>query len=336
MSHDLTYTRGQYEFAYSGQSPWHNLGQRMPHAANREDIMRSAGLNWVVLPSPIYLAGNVPIPSHVANVRSDNGVVLGVVSADYRLVQIGEGLAFADELARSAGAHYYTAGSIRQGRQVFAAAKLPTTTVVVPGDVVEQYLLLVNSFDGSTGFHLRWTPVRVVCNNTLTAALAGRASYQYTVRHVGNLASQLDQARSALGMAQRYFTVAGEAFKALAARDLTVENVQSFMGTFLPLPLQGGDRTQVGQTSNTGHAERARAIAAREAVATLFESGTGTEIPRVRGTAWGMYNAATEYIDRVRTAKQDGTLRLGAASAAVLGVGQELRDRAMSSLLQLV
>ena len=329
MAHEITHANGKYEFAYSGSAPWHGLGQRMPDVATKLDIMRAAGLEWTVVGEPIFLADGAQVGGYVANVRSDTRETLGVVSDDYRLLQNGDAFEFCEQLARSAGAKYHTAGSIRRGRQVFATAKLPQSIVVVPNDVVDQYLLLVNAHDGSMGFHLRWTPVRVVCNNTLTAALGGRATYQYTVRHVGDLDAQLSEARRALGMAERYFDAAGSTYRALAAVDLTAERFDAFLDGFLPVPQPSVD----APSSETAIAERDRIILARDRVRALFETGAGTEIACVRGTAWGALNAATEWIDRVRTARKDGELRVGAAEAAVLGVGQELRDRAMAAAL---
>lgn len=334
MAHEITYANGRYEFAYTGEAPWHHLGQRLPEAATKETILRAAGLDWTVCAEPLMLAADqAPVAGYVANVRSDTREVLGVVSTEYRLIQIGDAFGFVEQLATTAGAKYHTAGSIRRGRQVFATAKLPASITVVPGDVVEQYLLLVNSYDGSTGFHLRWTPIRVVCHNTLTAALGRHAAYQYTVRHAGDLAAQLAEARQALGMARRYFDVAGERYRALAAKDLSAMELDRFLVTFLPAPELAVADTA---TRPAAEAQRERTLGARERIRALFETGAGTEIPGVRGTAWGAYNAATEWIDRVRTAKKDGTLRAGAAEAAVLGVGQELRDRAVSAALALI
>ena len=332
MAHNITQVNGRYEFAYAGEAPWHGLGQPLSAIATKDEIMKAAGLEWTVYAEPLTLAGDQsPVAGWVANVRSDTREVLGVVSTEYRLIQIGDAFNFVEQLAQSAGAKYHTAGSIRRGRQVFASAKLPHSIVVLPGDVVDQYLLLVNSYDGSTGFQLRWTPIRVVCNNTLTAALAGRASYQYSVRHAGDLGAQLTEARKALGMAARYFDVAGDTYRALAAKDLSAMEMDRFLVKFLPVvePADTASRPE-------GEAERGRILASRDRIRVLFEQGQGTEIPGVRGTAWGLYNAATEWIDRVRTAKKDGTLRAGAAEAVVLGVGQELRDRAMGAVLELV
>jgi phage/plasmid-like protein (TIGR03299 family) len=164
----------------------------------------------------------------------------------------------------------------------------------------------------------------VVCANTLTAALGGNASYQYTVRHKGDLNAQLVEARQALGVADRYFSIAGQAYKALALKTINSMQLDSYLVKFLPI----GELSQLDTASD----ERERIMKSRDAIRQLFEGGRGSEIPGVRGTAWGAYNATTEWIDRVRSTKKDGTPRVGSAEANVLGVGQDLRNRAMAAL----
>lgn len=330
MSHELTYHKGRYEFAYTEDAPWHSLGNFLKAVATKGEIIKAAGLLWTVVSEPLFLRDGARVEGWVANVRADTRETLGVVSDEYRVIQNGDAFEFVEQLARSAGAKYHTAGSVRRGRRVFATAKLPKSLVVVPDDVVDQYLLLVNAHDGTLGFHLRWTPIRVVCNNTLTAALHGHAGYQYTVRHIGDLDARLEEARSALGVAAQYFDAAGQAYRALAAKDLTAGRFEAFLDGFLPLPPVDAP------SSEAAVAERDRLILARDRVRVLFEQGAGTEIPGVRGTAWAAYNAATEWIDHVRTARKNGELRKNAAEAAVLGVGQELRDRAMAAALAIL
>lgn len=330
MAHEITNTQGRHEFAYVGESPWHHLGQRLPAAATAEEIMAAAGLNWVVLSEGLHLADGTPVSGYKAQVRSDSREVLGIVSSDYRTFQNGDALGFLNTVVGQAEAVYHTAGSIRKGRKVFACAKLPQSIFVTPQDVVEQYLLLVNNHDGDGGLHLRFTPVRVVCANTLGAAIAGAGTYQYSIRHMGDLDANVKAARAALGVGARYFEAAGRVYKALSAKEITATMLQGFVEGFLPLPTSDVDSGEAAQR------ERERILIARTQVGQLFETGLGTDLPGVHGTAWAAVNAGVEWIERVRTAKQDGAFRSGAAEAAIFGVGQELRDRAFRAGLALL
>ena len=330
MAHELTQTAGRYEFAYVGESPWHSLGHRLNQVATREEIMKAAGLEWTVFSEPLFLSDGTPVPGWKANVRSDTRAQLGVVSADYKVFQNGEGIQFLETVVGVAEAMYHTAGSIRHGRKVFACAKLPQMIVVTPKDVVEQYLLMVNNHDGDGGLHLRFSPVRVVCANTLAAALRGAGAYQYSIRHVGDLDTEVKAAQQALGVGRRYFEAAGATYQALSARQITGQMFQQFVEGFLPLPTSDVDSAEAAQR------ERERILAARVKVGVLYESGLGTDLPGVRGTAWGAVNAAIEWTERVRTAKADGSFRSGAAEAAIFGVGQDYRDRAFRAGLALL
>ena len=141
------------------------------------------------------------------------------------------------------------------------------------------------------------------------------------------------EARKALGFAERYFEVAGSTFKALSAKSLSTAEMMGFVSSFLPMPMLG----MADQASREGvEQERERITNARTAIFRLYEEGRGTDIPGVRGTAWGAYNAATEWIDRVRTSKKDGEMRANGAEAAVLGIGQDFRNLAMKSALALL
>lgn len=331
MAHEITNANGKYEFAYTGQAPWHGLGQVMAAAATKDDVIKAAGLDWVVLPEPVFLAGGELIKGYKANVRSDTRETLGVVSDNYKVFQNGQGFQFLDTVIGSAGAHYHTAGSIRRGRQVFACAKLPGTIVVTEADQIEKYLLMVLGHDGSCGNHFRFTGVRVVCANTLGAALGGHAQYQYTMRHVGDLDAQVREARVALGIGNRYFEVAGEAYRALSAKQITEGLLDTFLSGFVPVP------TVDAASSDEAKAARDRALVIHGQIKTLFESGLGADLPGVKGTAWGAVNAAIEWAERVRPARKDGEARVGSGEAYLFGpVGQELRNRAFTSGLALI
>jgi phage/plasmid-like protein (TIGR03299 family) len=332
MAHELTRKpNGSYEFAYTGSAPWHQLGNYQAEVMTKEQLMTAAGLDFLVIPEAIHRPTGEVIEGFVNNTRSDTGESLGVVSNGYRLIQVGDCLQFVDTLINTAGAKYHTGGSIRRGRHIFAAAKLPTSHMVVPDDVVDHYLLMVNAYDGSMGLHLRWTDIRVVCANTETAALGQNANYQYTVHHVGDINAQLQQARQALGMATKYFEVANQTYKAMAAVDINQLSIEKFLNGFLPFTAVGDKAT-----SKSAQVEDQGILKARSRIQQLVEIGVGTEIPGVKGSVWGLYNAATEWIDHVRTAKKDGEMRLGAAEAAVIGVGQGLRNLAMKSALALL
>lgn len=337
MAHNLTIHRnGKVEMAYWGDSPWHALGQKLEQIATSGQMLTAAGLDWTVSLDPVYrvkLQDGGPsfeqIKTTACTVRTDNQKVLGVMSSNYKPVQNRAAFAFMDSIVGEAAAMYHTAGSLHGGKRVWALAKLPQSIVVTPADVVDQYLLLVNDHGGDHALTALFTPIRVVCDNTLRAALGtvlgkkeSEADGRAWVRHVGNLEAQLDEARRVLGIGKRYFEIAGQAYQALSAQQISDQMLQEYYLAVFPLAEDADDRARVKHATLT------------ERLAALYQGGKGADFSR--GTAWGAYNSVAEWIDHVRLCKQDGAIRAGGAEATLFGEGQTIRQRAFDRAMALV
>jgi phage/plasmid-like protein (TIGR03299 family) len=173
MAHNLTQTNGRAEMAYVGDTPWHGLGTRLERVATSAEMIVAAGLDWEVEKAPLYVdapGGPREVPGHVGIRRLDTLEVLGVLTKQFRPIQNAEAFQILDDIAGTSGAMYHTAGSIKGGKQVWALIKLPGNLVVGPDDVVNQYLALMNAHDGTMALSIRFTPIRIVCNNTLNLA----------------------------------------------------------------------------------------------------------------------------------------------------------------------
>ena len=201
MAHEITKTD---KMVYFGQKPWHNLGIEMPNLMTASEAYTTA-FGWYVKSEPIYIkVGDQFVEadkSYRANVRSDTNDVLGVVSDQYQIVQPIEAFSFFDEVTMDPnGPKYVTAGSLKGGKKMWLLAKMPNFINICDEDKYEEYILLYNSFDGSTGVQMLWTPIRVVCNNTLTWALnrAGDANI-YKAKHFLN-SVQVTKAQDFLGI----------------------------------------------------------------------------------------------------------------------------------------
>jgi phage/plasmid-like protein (TIGR03299 family) len=163
------------DFMFSGKGvvPWHGIGEVLDGVLTSEEAIKAARLEWKVEQTPIFTSTNwaQPIPGFVANVRSDTKEVLGLVSDRYCIAQNKDVFAFADELigTNTAKCTYETAGSLWNGRRVFMLVNMPEGRIL--GDEYQPYLCLSNAHDGSSSLQVFLTGIRVVCNNTLTAAL---------------------------------------------------------------------------------------------------------------------------------------------------------------------
>ena len=195
-----------YMFSGRGEVPWHGIGAVLEGVPNSEEAIKTARLTWMVEQVPVYSHNNraEPIPNYVANVRSDTNEVLGIVSDRYCVAQNKDVFAFADSLINSnkVKCAFETAGSLFNGRRVFMLVNMPKGRIV--GDDYQPYLCLSNAHDGSACLQVFLTAIRVVCNNTLSAAL-NTAKRKISIKHLSLMEQRKDEAVKTMGMASKYF-----------------------------------------------------------------------------------------------------------------------------------
>ena len=178
MAHMIDTTTGRAAMAYAGQTPWHGLGQALTPGASVDTWTREAGLAYDVLESPVKYSTPASTdlqtwPARKVLHRSDTGAPLAVVSSAYNVVQPGQVMDFFRELVDLGGFQLETAGALSDGRRVWALASVGDAAPVVERDLVKPYLLLGTSYDGTMATVAKFTAIRVVCNNTITAAVGG-------------------------------------------------------------------------------------------------------------------------------------------------------------------
>ena len=222
MAHELLIEDGEAAMFYTGDKPWHGLGQRLDNPATAAEAIRAARLDWEVTKVPLYIAGGNrlhELPGKHAVVRADRiGTsacrALGIVGDHYVVLQNRDAFAFFDEIAGDGRAIYHTAGALGTGERIWILAKLPGDIWVAGRDAVERFLLLSNSHDGESAVQVKFTPIRVVCHNTLTQALA--RGFTHTVRHDRDLWGGLRDVQEALGFITREYDALAQAFKSFA------------------------------------------------------------------------------------------------------------------------
>ena len=212
------------------QVPWHGLGKVLDYAPDSEQALIQAGLLWGVEKRELYLGNSQRVPDTFANVRMTDNSILGVVGKDYKIIQNREAFMWTDALMGE-GAVYETAGSLREGRRVWLCAKLPQPIDLV-GDQVDMYLLFTNSHDGSSAIRVAITPIRVVCQNTLTYGLKA-ARRTWSIRHTSGAKDRLNQAAMALKMTYRFGDAMRIDAERLVAKRVTLEE---YVDKLIPLP----------------------------------------------------------------------------------------------------
>ena len=321
MAHELLIENGRASMFYVDSPPWHGLGTRLAAPPTSREAIEAAGLDWTVAKVPLHGVGGTRSdepPDRFALLREDllghrDCHVLGIAGPEYVPLQNRRAFDFFDPLVQDGHAWYETAGALRRGERVWMQARLPGDLEIGPGDRVRRFLLLSNSHDGTSSVQIHLTPIRVVCNNTLIAALCdGRA---INIRHDLNMADRLEQAKVLLGLVNQRYDDVAELFRRMAATELTRENALRYFEV-------------VFSNGTTPEANRDAQDCRRWALH-FYEHGRGTDLPKVRGTLWAAYNGVTEFIDH-RTARQyDADTTLDRLNAIWFGRSAAIKERAL-------
>jgi phage/plasmid-like protein (TIGR03299 family) len=286
-------------------SPWHNLGTELNHPKTAKDAIGLAGLNFIVVKKPLKLKNHSKQDSY-ATVRTDTDEVLGFVNESYEPVQNIDAFTFFDALVADGEAMYETAGVFGKGERIWILARLSGYINVHGNDIINKYLLLTNSHDGSSHVRVKITPIRVVCNNTLTSALQGAGDIQIT--HTSNAIWNLEQALTTLVTANSLYERLGVIFNGMAARKITEGQLRKYVQALVP------DNEEAKNTARTDKI--------RNSVVQLYDSGRGADLSR--GTLWGAFNSVTEYTDHIMFSR-DSNKRL---NSIWFGSGEQLKLKA--------
>lgn len=312
---------GKAEMAWVGQTPWHGLGSELQKGASIDVWREAAGMDWMIQGSPVRYHENDRIfemPNQQVLYRSDTKMPLSVVSNAYKIVQPGEVLEFFSDLTESNGFSLETAGTLFDGRRFWALASINEQACVVGDDKIGGYLLLSTSCDGSLPTNARFTTVRVVCNNTLSMALSKNDKRCINVSHRSKFVA--NKVKDDLGIARDNFGSFMKATRTLAAKSITTKTAEGFVEKLL------GDMKFVTKKDVTKSSQFNK-------IMDLFGGAAiGSELSGVQGTAWGLVNAVTEFVDH-RTGARSANARL---ANAWFGRGDDLKTAAMERALALV
>lgn len=308
---------------YVGEKPWHSLGTKLENAATAEEAILAAGLNWKVEKEQVYLKDGRPVRDCFATIRQDNKSILGTVGSVYRPLQNKEAFSFFDAVVGEKLAIYHTAGALGDGEKVWILAKLPGTIQVTGDDITEKYLLLSNSHDGTSAINVLWTPVRVVCQNTLNIALFQAGKKKSSIRHTSLMGTRIDQVRESLGIVHNFYAQFEETAKLLASKQCNTEGWRKML-------------KEIGIIPHDELHMKTRAENIIEEVSALFEGGQkGGNMPGVKGTAWGAFNAVAEYADFHRSTKGADKIQARAASL-LFGSSKDLKQKAWDSAVSML
>jgi phage/plasmid-like protein (TIGR03299 family) len=315
---------------YAGQRPWHGLGQELAEPATAEEAIKAAGLDWEVQERKVYCRHSEDHMEEVlgwkALIRGDSHDTLSIQRDSYTPIQNTEAFEFFDEVVGEKKAIYHTAGGLGKGERVWILAKLPDDIVIKEAkdeDRVEKYLLLFNSHDGTSALRMIFTPVRVVCNNTLTWAMRQGEGQGISIRHTKNAKEKVAEAQRALGLAVKYYDDLGGLMNQMAMKKVTKKVLQKYLQTLVP------DNPEAKINTRTKNI--------RDSILTTIRRGRGSEVKGVKGTWWAAYNGVTEYIDHERKYRGDTDRAISSSRmrSIVFGSGARAKDRALTLALKM-
>lgn len=283
-------------FTY-GEDPWHSLGITVPGGLNAVEAFRMAEADFVVESQSIFTPGGIEIPGYKSIVRMDSGFPLSVMSDTYKPLQNSNLLAIAEAL--DGQAQISAVCVLDEGRKVNFTAKInQTTTEVVKGDPVDEYIVGSTSHDGSLAFQVMFTPIRVVCNNTLTWALShskGRAAKSIKIKHTKMAERLISEIPAIMDVQRTEFTAQIDALKQLAKVKVSEQRFKAYVEACFADKLTGTINATRGDDT-TARPKTVADLPAWEHIEGHFDCGLGMDIKGVKGTAWAAYNAVTQYL----------------------------------------
>ena len=302
--------------------PWHKLGNPVNGLATAQEALHQSGLDWEVETQKIYTKNDFQfdeVKMGKVVVRQMDNKALGVVGNRYTPLQNTEAFKFFDNVVGEDEAIYETAGSLKGGRVVWLLAKLPSyMRIKGTDDVMKKYVLLTNSHDGSKPVIAKVTPIRVVCNNTLSFALGRGGSAEARIRHTKNVTSNLMEAKRTLGLVNKVYDQLEDIFNGMADVSLNTEQVDNYYNEVF----NGGDEELATRTENTIFD-----------VQRLLEEGAGVDEPWMKEmTPWKLYNSVTEYVDHHKSYQK----RTDKLHALAFGSGENIKKKAFDSAFALI
>ena len=288
MAHNIETRNGRSSIVFAGETPWHRLGQKLDEAFDAQTALTEGGLDFTVEKVGLQTVDGHAVPNRFGLRRTDTKDVLGIVTDFYKPLQNREAFGFFDGVFGKGKARYEVAGVLGKGEKVWLLAKLPGDFSVAGNDLVGKWLLLTNGHDTNEPVRARFTPIRVVCQNTLSAALRGTES-EVRIQHIGDVSGKLEIAGKLLKQAGVYFDEIQSVFQGFAKRQLTVKAVREYAARVIV-----GDAVSLDEMSGPAEKTVSR-------IQELHDTGLGSDNKKVRGTLWGAYNAVTEWDDHDKT-----------------------------------
>ena len=315
MAHMIEMVNGKAQMAYAGDTPWHGLGTKVPGDLTPTQMLEAAGLDWSVEKVPAFakVGGKNVAIGQSALVRSIDNKILDVVSDDWNPVQNAEAFDFFNEFVAAGDMEMHTAGSLKDGQIIWGLAKVKESFELFKGDQIDSYLLFSNFHKYGFSTDVRFTPIRVVCNNTLTLSLNSKVERMAKISH--RQVFNPDDVKGMLGIATNKLAQYKEMAQFLGSKRYNDENIVEYFTRIFPV---------------TGSNEKKKKEVSKNAQYALdvLETQPGAEY--APGTWWQAFNAVTFLTDHVIGRSADTRL-----TSAWYGYNKGVKTKALETAVEM-
>jgi phage/plasmid-like protein (TIGR03299 family) len=314
MAHMIEIVNGKAQMAYAGDVPWHGLGTKVPADLTPDQMLEAAGLDWTVEKKDLTFEVNgeqIVAPGKKALVRSSDGALLDVIGDNWNPLQNSEAFEFFNDFVAAGDMEMHTAGSLEDGRRVWALAKVNDTFEVFKGDAIEQFLLFSNPHKYGQVIDVRMTPTRVVCNNTLTMALDRQSDSMVKVNHRHEF--DADLVKETLGVAKEKLETYKEAARFLGSKRYTADSIVEYFNGIFPASAQKAEKKEISRTANQA--------------LEILETQPGAEFGA--GSWWSAFNSVTYMTDHVLGRGADTRMQ-----SAWFGANQKKKQGALQKAIE--
>jgi hypothetical protein len=313
MAHEIENVNGKDQMAYVGETPWHGLGTKVPADLSPSQMLEAAGLDWEVSKSPAYsLVGEEFVAiGQSALVRSSDNSVLDVVSDDWNPVQNAEAFDFFNEFVAAGDMEMHTAGSLKNGQIVWGLAKIKESFELFKGDQIDSYLLFSNFHKYGFSTDVRFTPIRVVCNNTLTLSLNSAVERMVKISH--RKVFDPSNVKDMLGIATNKLAKYKEMASFLGSKKAKDEDIVEYFCRIFPV---SGSAKIKDMSKNA------------EMALSILHSQPGAEY--AEGSWWQPFNAVTYLTDHLAGRSADTRL-----TSAWYGYNKGVKTRALELAVEM-
>lgn len=318
MAHEIEFVDGKAQMAYVGDVPWHGLGTRVLPDLTPEQMLQAAGLDWEVRKIKAYAIDEenndeIYDIGRSALIRSSDGKMLDVVSDDWNEVQNRTAFEFFDEYVRGGDMEMHTAGSLKGGQIVWGLAKIKQSFELFKGDQIDSFLLFSNFHKYGFSTDVRFTPIRVVCNNTLTLSLNSKVERMVKISH--RKAFNPDNVKEILGIATDKLTKYKEMAAFLGSKPAKGEDIVEYFKRIFPVT--GANEKKTKEVSKNA-----------KTALDILQSQPGANF--AEGSWWQPFNAVTYMTDHLVGRSADTRL-----TSAWYGSNKNLKTKALELAVEM-